>query len=847
MKKWIYILIIIPAFLFSLPFDITQKADLGNRAFMQGNYEQALSLYREVLQDVSKLELKEEFDKQIVEEIRRSVKEVQLLLKAKPVLPLFKNVLTLEKEEKYNQAVAQYFEIREYLLKENLSKAPYFEDIVKGTLEEFLREQKKNTLDKFSYSFFEKVQADKKRKKRMAFLDFERGPGASRNVENLVTQNLSNVIRISGSFRLVNGRFSGSYKNQLNQAKEQNIDLLITGNYQNAPGDSILLYFSVVDPYLDKKLITATIRMPLDYDFFDTIERISRDMSNKLENYSRLETFDLVKYSKEKGKSLVQEKVDMESQRNLQDYVNAQILAMEKSYLASLEKEAAKELLPAYNKIGLEIADFNKKSFPEKLDYEKYITPRKELLKSAMMHKTDLNEIMVNMYFTRQAQDYKEYYSLYEDTQDEIEDLNDDYQGLKPVIREIGVHLENDKIEVDAIVAKIGMRVERRHGLKLAVKGYTGKKEESHESTQNYSVLYEENAGGLLLGYQFDRRLYKDLWFFAGLGAGVRGVKVQFDTGTTQAVQTIETGLGYFDLGFKYFLLPSFSVHYGIHYEGYFNGQSGDIVSLDSSPALMLGGEYYLNIARWLDLGISLTGALQKNRFSIEDRTAFGDVSANMDDNEMRYNEFSLQFAITGYYNSYEYNLPYPEYQEQQGFWISLNTLPALQFEAKDVENFHDGIRSESFNFGVGLGYALRKGIRLSLDTYLVGFNMDESEYDSFVPYDAHFQASLKGVLQLLTFDADIVEFWGFSGGLNFGLGYLWFYDRSGSLKENFSGTDKPISSYIDSFYPIVLMPGLYLNYGINDSLNIKLFFNASFEIKEQEFMLFGTKIEFKI
>jgi hypothetical protein len=91
------------------------------------------------------------------------------------------------------------------------------------------------------------------------------------------------------------------------------------------------------------------------------------------------------------------------------------------------------------------------------------------------------------------------------------------------------------------------------------------------------------------------------------------------------------------------------------------------------------------------------------------------------------------------------------------------------------------------------------------------------------------------------------VEFWGFSGGLNFGLGYLWFYDRSGSLKENFSGTDKPISSYIDSFYPIVLMPGLYLNYGINDSLNIKLFFNASFEIKEQEFMLFGTKIEFKI
>jgi hypothetical protein len=453
--------------LYAIPFEMAQKADKASQFYIQKEYNQALELYEEFLANVKQEEVKELYDKQLYAEVTRSVQELKELARLKPLLPLFRKFVSESKNEQFNAAVQTGLEIREYLKVHSMNRIPYFEYVVRGELEDYLISKKKESLSRFTAEFFRKVKEDKNRKKTVAFAAFQKDPSIRLNIEDVLVNTLSNVIEISGGFNLSRKKLTGEEGEPLEQAKEQKIDFVVSGKYEQATRNTVQLTFFVQDPFVDKILVTATVRTSLDAEFFDTLEKIAMDMEKNLKSYSRLEDFSLIRYTKEKGKRLQKEEVEETEQQEALPYLEDRIYVLEKSYVASLIRT---DRLENFDKAGREIYRFNGIVFPRKIDYQQFLNPKKELIFDLFHKKSELGEARQELNEAKQEKDYEDYLDAYQDAQEAFaQELYAKYTGLKPLIRELESSYQSEKVAVGKEATGWPVRDDFSHRVSLTV------------------------------------------------------------------------------------------------------------------------------------------------------------------------------------------------------------------------------------------------------------------------------------------------------------------------------------------------------------------------------------------
>jgi hypothetical protein len=442
------ILLFLTSGLYAIPFEMAQKADKASQFYIQKEYNQALELYEEFLANVKQEEVKELYDKQLYAEVTRSVQELKELARLKPLLPLFRKFVSESKNEQFNAAVQTGLEIREYLKVHSMNRIPYFEYVVRGELEDYLISKKKESLSRFTAEFFRKVKEDKNRKKTVAFAAFQKDPSIRLNIEDVLVNTLSNVIEISGGFNLSRKKLTGEEGEPLEQAKEQKIDFVVSGKYEQATRNTVQLTFFVQDPFVDKILVTATVRTSLDAEFFDTLEKIAMDMEKNLKSYSRLEDFALIRYTKEEGEQLRKEEVEETEQREALPYLEDRIYVLEKSYVASLIRT---DRLENFDKAGREIYRFNQVAFPRKIDYQQFLNPKKELIIDLFHKNSELGEAREDLNEAKRDKDYEDYLDAHKDAREAFaQELYVKYTGLKPLVRE----LENSYLGEKAAVGQ---------------------------------------------------------------------------------------------------------------------------------------------------------------------------------------------------------------------------------------------------------------------------------------------------------------------------------------------------------------------------------------------------------
>lgn len=446
MKKLFFFIILFPIFSYSLETELVQKTLEANQYFISGEFEKARSLFQEFLQEIEKINITEEYDKRLIEDVKASLEDIDFLFKIRPALPNFKKASSNELSKEYGSAVDFYVLARKSLIESSTQKIPYFNQVASGNFEKFLIERKKEFVDKFSYSFIKQLQEDKKRKKTLTFLPFKKDPKMTMNLELIVVQSLTQVIEINRSFSISGKKLAGDLSAQLIEAKKQNIDFLVKGEYKKGPRNSVVLNFAVIESNAGKTLIEASVKTALDTEFFDAIEKISSDLQKYLANYSSLEEFATIKYIKEKGAKLVKEEEKQEI-KDILEYAENKIYETGILFIKSLEE---KNDLKAYHQAALQIITLNQENFKQKIPYEEELKKQKNVIRNLFFTATKLGKIEQDLKESKAEKDIEDYLDYYQDIKKIFQKvIYPEYPALKAIAEEIEKDVDNDKIATE--------------------------------------------------------------------------------------------------------------------------------------------------------------------------------------------------------------------------------------------------------------------------------------------------------------------------------------------------------------------------------------------------------------
>ena len=249
----------------ALPIETAQKFDEANQNYILSHFEEAKLLYQDFI-TTAQSQKPNATDKKLIDNAKESLEELHFLLTHKNLIALFKQGVLLETTN-IKDARDTYFQINSLLKEQKITEIAYFSQITQGIVELYLVQKKKDSLENFSAAFLEQIKEDKQRKKTLTFFHFQKDPTVEFDIETLVVQNLTNIIQTSKSFVLSSKNFKGSLEEQLDLAKDAQIDLAVIGNYQKAKGNSVILNFIVFDTYKKKQLIEVSVRAPLDFEF----------------------------------------------------------------------------------------------------------------------------------------------------------------------------------------------------------------------------------------------------------------------------------------------------------------------------------------------------------------------------------------------------------------------------------------------------------------------------------------------------------------------------------------------------------------------------------------------------
>lgn len=835
-KKIFFFLFMVPLLSYALPEDWSVKIDKANHDYINKKYKEANDTYTEFLKIFNEKNILDLADKAIYVDVRKSGEETDSIIKAFPALPFIKQALEAENQKKMIEARDAYFLAREHFVKNKITNIRFFDETIQGILDDFLVKRKRQSLSNVSYAFLEQVKKDKERKKRIIFLDFEKDPLLDFDIQALVMRALYNVIENKKSFIISDKTFTGPLKNQIAEARKSGIDLVITGSYKKLKNDEVGLSFFILDAILNKKLIEINAKTPMDFEFFEFIEKIANDLEKKLKNYSRLEDFITIKYSKQGKQGYTQEFIKEGTERNIVAYLDTKIFDLETAYVKSIEKNPNK-ILNYYNLLALEIQSFNKKDFPLKLSMEDYVLKEKELIKKTFIKAEEIYPFMVDMSLSREHEFYENYYESYGEIKEKILEANEDYPGLKPVFDEIDLPVENDKKEVDEIVAKIGTRLKYRHGIKLGGSWYHKspfRKSHTDGTDLGYGIKQEMSAN---LSYAFEKRVFSDFWFYFNLG-------VEAKTYTLTPLDYNSKGLNVLiGGGLKYYLNDQISVFQGFAFASPTLVKNKDPnglfeVKQEEGFYWILGGEYIFSLFKSFDLGISLQYGISLN----SQKLLINNLSSGIEEKQRFWDNFA-QIAVTGYFNKSEYNVK-PKEHSDTGFWMSalFSPLYEMEIELKDSTGNSKSVKMECTSFGFGVSYRIYSNLGISWDNYLIGFQVN-GDKDNLV-------GNAKGILSKLLFEVEYFSFFDFIGlYLCPEISLTYFYQKSDfQLKDPMMGTYQTTDGLSRFYFGIKPIGELGLKFKLTREMNLKFYGEIPFSIVGKTTATqFGFKLEFKI
>lgn len=432
-----------------------KKIDKAHQLYANKQYKESLSLYQSVLEMVDEKTITDPSDKIIFEDIHQSIEELLLLTKIEGVFLPLKNATASERSKNYPSARDFYLKARDNLLKNQVKEVPYFNEIINNTLENYLLEKRRRSMDKLTFAYLDRVKKDRKRKKSIVFSSFKKDSSVEFDLEILLKQTIDNIMTRNMKFIIKDKTYKGSYEDNIKQGLQDNIDFMIAGSYKRSRASAILLNFYIVDPALNKRLIEITIQAPMDFQFFGIVESLVGETEKNLKDYTRLEDFAAIKYSKKDQGAVVTEKESIGGnleKKNLSEYIDNKIVSLEKQTLDDIGKDLYKDntnLLSIYNVQAVEIIAFNNLEFPQKFSYEAYILKDKEKIKSKMIATQQLDNVFKSMQRNKKEGFYEEYYNDYQKAKISIAGLNKTFPGLKPIIEELEAKFDSDKNAMD--------------------------------------------------------------------------------------------------------------------------------------------------------------------------------------------------------------------------------------------------------------------------------------------------------------------------------------------------------------------------------------------------------------
>jgi len=791
--------------LYPLSFDLAKKIDIANTSYLEGSFEQAFELYRNFLETVKDEELNLESDRKAFDEAEEAFQELEVFLKVRSIFPLFQKAKELEKEKNYLLARDSYFEIREFLNQNQINQTRFFDEITNGELENYLLEKKKEEIKNRSYTLLEEVKADKKRKKSIVFLEFEKDSKVNYDIELLIKNTFNNILEVRNSFIYKESYFHGKIEERKDLVKKKKVDFYISGKYQKISNDLVLLTFYVFDAFTDKRLVNVRVKALLDFEFFDTVEQILFQIERALKDYSRLEDFAELQFSKEGKNKLVKGK-----NKNLKDrtgelltYTQNKIVENENLYLASLLKKAEEDsYLSSYDGLGSEIFSFNEKKPLQLFSYDAYFQKQKENIKDALIKESPLYQNMLHMRLSKEAQLYKEYFVIYQEARENLSERYKTYPGLKPLISEIDEKIDLDQKEVEETVLMIGKRIEEREGITLSFNLFPSSL--VHKNTESSLV---KNDRSIQLSYTFEKRFYKDIWLSASVGLGLRN----YSTDRYQ-FQGIFLTTDFFRV--KYYYDDMFSVFIGSRFV---TPTVGDITDKNQTYLTSNGGVtktpsffwtfglgYLYHYDPEMDFEFNLVYGLPIAREKLK---------IDFSDTQKQYKDF-FEFSFTAFLNDFVYNIDYKP-SLFTGLWVSFLISPSVEVKLKlPEENNNDSINAETLSLGLGLAYYFYDNIAVTSDFYLFSY---------YFTKDGFFGTG-KGFFNDIALEVSVLPiFDSFSFFLRTGFGYFVFYDKG--LKHSYDNagtgvTDTlPLKSQYLCFYPL----SMGFRWAMTPNINIKI------------------------
>lgn len=817
----------------ALTIETAQIFDDANKSFLEARFEEAKKQYQEFIK-LAKSQNPDNNDKKLINNAYESLQECDFLITHKNLIDLLKKGISLENTN-IKEARNTYFKAKEWLKEHQITEIIYANQLIQGILEEYLIKEKKESLENFSATYLEQIKADKKRKKTMVFLGFKKDKKIEYDIETLVVQNLTNIIQSSKSFFISSASLKGTLPQQLNLAKESKIDFAVTGSYEKAKGKSVLLNFIVFDTYNNRQLVDVSVTTPLNTVFFKNIEKVAKDLSTSLKNYSRFEDFDCICYTQEEGKELVKTILPTEEKGkkdNLPLAVDNKIFQLEKAYIAWI-LENTQGVLPAFNLALKEINHFNQRHFDLKIEQEEFLSNKRHEIVQAFVKETKFNTLKENLSLQKEQQNYKKYFSLYQEAKDLLKKGKKDYQSLAPFFYEdLEIPLDNDKTQVEESLALIEKLSVVKYGVGLGGHISQGKIF-SWEGGDDSPFGNKTNKNlGFFAQLLWDYRLEKNLWFYAGLGFGHKKYSVNYEEPGNSKEISLKQNFILIDMGIKADLWQNLQLTYGIATYFYFKSNN-PLFSLNSGPPFFsVGLEYSFINSTWLNLSLALNYLYPWDAREVKSDNA----------NFLEMKEHSFKAALNFYYQSHDYYLsdaspPWDIYLGVSYTHFSFNTK-------KDKTG--DFLFSKTVP-GILVGVQLNSYLFLAFNTAL--FFASQGAPDN-LEYGENYRYHAKGIIQSFNCEVIFASFYQFNLYLTGSIGYVYFYDKNYERYEEVGQGNKDWIYYsrIPSAVFLVNPIGFGLNYDFNSKIRFKFFMHApSFEEWGKLFLWnAGGKLEIK-
>ena len=413
----------------------------ANKKVLDKEFDDAFQSYTNVKKEFEKIKKLGTLENSIKISVYENIDILDLLIKTRDILPIFKDLSKLSKEEKSIDAIKKYITISKFLKEKNIETLKYIKYVLSGELETFLTDRVSRQMSILDPKEIDKIQSDKNRKKTIGFFEFDRDKRLDFDFQQLLIENFINQFQVTGIMNIVEKPLRGDFEKMINKAKSIGIDLVLTGSYKKGTGDTVEFNLYLLDPYLNKRLADINLIMPITKQFFYTIDEIIEVLKNSFRYYSRFEETKAIILTKKGTGKLTVEEEDDSKEGNLSKYVKDKLNSYISKYVN--ENKNSEELNSYYGIVDIleEAKAIDFKGFESPLDSDEGRDRIKEIAEK------DLG--VFDLYYARNKKDYRTYYKGYDKVMNRVVNSKKDYPKIVMILDKVESELKKSKEEVE--------------------------------------------------------------------------------------------------------------------------------------------------------------------------------------------------------------------------------------------------------------------------------------------------------------------------------------------------------------------------------------------------------------